>query len=133
MGISNDEADSVALSLSHRRQVSGLSVFYCLLSSLASSALSVLCPSEVSAGCMWSTSNPFSVKLQKSMITTHLHSFVPPFCPFRGTNFHNLFNVILSSRSSRPSRFTTISDHPPSKSMIILTLVKPPHPQILLP
>ena len=35
IGISRGEAESLGLSLSHRRQVSGLSVFHCLLSGLA--------------------------------------------------------------------------------------------------
>ena len=35
IGISRDEAESLGLSLSHRRLVGGLSVFYRLLSSLA--------------------------------------------------------------------------------------------------
>ena len=41
IGISHDEAESLGLSLSHRRQVGGLSVFYRLLSSLAPPALSL--------------------------------------------------------------------------------------------
>ena len=36
IGISRDEAESLGLSLSHRRQVGGLSVFYRLLSGLLS-------------------------------------------------------------------------------------------------
>ena len=36
IGMSRDEAESLGLSLSHRRQVGGLSVFYRLLSGLAS-------------------------------------------------------------------------------------------------
>ena len=35
IGISHDEAESLGLSLSHRRQVGVLSVFYCLLSGLS--------------------------------------------------------------------------------------------------
>ena len=38
------EEESMGFSLHHHTQVSGLSVFYCLLSGLAPSALSVLCP-----------------------------------------------------------------------------------------
>ena len=43
IGMSHDEAESMGLLLSHRRQVGGLSVFYRLLSGLAPSALSILC------------------------------------------------------------------------------------------
>ena len=41
IGISRDDAESLGLSLSHHRQVDGLSVFYCLLSSLAPPLCSV--------------------------------------------------------------------------------------------
>ena len=79
IGISRDEA--VGLSLPHRRQVGGLSVFHHHLSGLASSALSVICPAHISAGCSRSASNPLLVKLPKSRMTAHLHSFIPLFSP----------------------------------------------------
>ena len=41
---SHDQAEFLGLSLSHRRQVSGLSILYCLLSGLATPALSEICP-----------------------------------------------------------------------------------------
>ena len=45
-GISRDEAESLGLSLSHRRQVGGLSVFFRLISGLTLPlpALSAMCP-----------------------------------------------------------------------------------------
>ena len=64
IGISRDEAESLGLSLSHRRQVGGLSVFCRLLSGLAP---------QISAECSRSASNPLLVKLPKSRITAHLH------------------------------------------------------------
>ena len=76
---SRDEAESMGLSLHHRRKIGGLFVFSRLLSGLAPSALSVLCPPEVSAGLTRSTINPFLMKPPKSRITAHLHSFVTPF------------------------------------------------------
>ena len=77
IGFSHDEAESVGLSLSHRRQVGGLSVFYRLLFGLASPcplALSAICPAHISAGRSRSASNPLLVKLPKSRITAHFHS-----------------------------------------------------------
>ena len=44
IGISRDEAESLGLSLSHHRQVGGLSVFHRLLSSLAPPALFAIPP-----------------------------------------------------------------------------------------
>ena len=79
IGISHDEAESVGLSLSQRRQVGGLSVFYRLLSSLAPTTLSAICPHHISAGHSRSANNPLLVKLPKSRITAHLHSFIPLF------------------------------------------------------
>ena len=75
---------------------------------------------HVSAGLTQSTINPLLVKLCKSKITAHLHSFVPHFVfPTFGINFQILFNLILPSRSSR-HLFTIISDCPLSKAMIFL-------------
>ena len=79
IGISHAESESMGLSLSHRRQVAGLSVFYYLLSGLAPSTVSVLYTPQVSAGHTRSASNPLLVKLLKSRLTAHLHSFVPLF------------------------------------------------------
>ena len=56
-GISHDEAESMGLSLHHRRQFGVFFVFFRIISDLAPSALSVLSP-HVSAGCRWSTSTP---------------------------------------------------------------------------
>ena len=50
IGISQDEDESMGLSLCHKRQISILSVFYRLRSGLAPAALSVLCTAQVSAG-----------------------------------------------------------------------------------
>ena len=44
IGVSHDEAESLVLSLSHRRPVGGLSVFYPLFSGLAHPVLSAICP-----------------------------------------------------------------------------------------
>ena len=44
IGVCHDEAETMGLSLCHRRQVCGLSIFFHLISDLAPSALSVLCP-----------------------------------------------------------------------------------------
>ena len=82
-----------------------------------------LCHRQVSAGGTWSTRNPLLVKLLKFRTTAHLHSFIPT-C---GTTFHTLFNLILLSRSSK-QLFTTISGHPPSKTIIFSTPIKPPQP-----
>ena len=48
---SNDEAESMGLSLSHRRQFSGISVFYRILSGLAPSVPSVLFPLLLPSFC----------------------------------------------------------------------------------
>ena len=124
IGIARSEAESLGLSLSHRRQVGGLSVFYCLLSGLASPALSVTCPHHISAGRSRSANNPLLVKLPKSRITAYLHSFIPLFTAF-GMNSLTLFNPILPSRPSK-QLFITTSYHPPSKSSIFSTPVHPP-------
>ena len=81
IGISRDEAESLGLSLSHHRQVDGLFVFYCLLSGLTPPALSAICPHHISAGHSRSANIPLLVKLPKSRITAHLHSFIPLFSP----------------------------------------------------
>ena len=59
IGISSNEAESTSMLLRHRRWVGGLSVFHCLLSGLAPSALFVLCLPQVNAGHTQSTINPF--------------------------------------------------------------------------
>ena len=101
IGISRNEAESLGLSLSHRRQVGGLSLIYRLLSGLAHPALSAICPHHIYAGTSRSANNPLLVKLPKSRITAHLHSFIPLFSAF-GINPLTLFNPILPSRSSKP-------------------------------
>ena len=75
-GTPHNEAESMGLSLHHHGQVGGLSVFYCLLSGLVPSALSVLCPSKVSAGLTASTIIAPLVNPPKFRITAHLHSFL---------------------------------------------------------
>ena len=95
IGISRNEAESLGLSLSHRRLVSGLSVFYHLLSILALPALSAICPHHISTGCSRSANNPLLVKLPKSQITAHLHSFIPL--------FPRLWNKLPHSRQSHSS------------------------------
>ena len=64
--ISRDEAESFGLSLSYRRQVGGLSVFFCLLSGLTPTAVSMICPHHISAGRSRSANIPLLVKLPKS-------------------------------------------------------------------
>ena len=128
-GISHDEAESLGLSLSHHRQVGGLSVFYCLLSGLSPPALSAICPHHISSGRLRSASNSLLVKLPKSRIVAHLHSFIPLFSPF-GINSLTLFNPILPSRSSK-QLFTTTSYRPPSNSSIFSTPVNPPQTHLL--
>ena len=100
------------LSLSHRRQVGRLSVFYHLLSGPTPSAWNMLCPPSpfwVTAGCTWSTNNLLLVKLPKSTITAHLSSFVPP--------FSHLWNKSPHSLQSHPS------------FQVFKTAVHQPHPK----
>ena len=125
-GISHAEAESMGLSLSHHREVSGLSVFYLLLSGLAPSALSVLCHPQVSAGCIRSI-NPLLVKLPKSRITAHLHPLVPLYSPsveptstFSSISF---FPPDLQASCSLPSQ---IIRH--LKTEIFSSLINPPSP-----
>ena len=94
------------------------------------SALPVIYPSHISVGCSRSASHPLLVKLPKSRITAHLHSFILLFFPSFGTNSHTLFNPTPPSMPSK-QLFTTISYLPPSKTMIFFTSVNPP--QIHLP
>ena len=131
IGISRDEAESLGLSLSHRRLVGGLSVFYRLLSSLAPPALSAICPHHISAGRSRSANNPLLVKLPKSLLIFTL-SFL--FFPAFGINSHTVFNPIFPSRPSK-QLFTTTSYHPPSKSSIFCTplINYPPKPTLKFP
>ena len=92
IGISHDESESLGLSLSHHRQVGGLSVFYRLLSGLAPPALSAICPHHITAGRSRSANNPLLVKLPKSLLTFTL-SFL--FFPAFGIN--SLTHHLLSS------------------------------------
>ena len=71
IGISCGEAESFGFSLSHRRQVGSLSVFYFILYGLAPSAVSAIRPHHISAGHSRSANNPLLVKLPKSP-TPHL-------------------------------------------------------------
>ena len=123
IGISSDETESLGLSLSHRRQVGGLSVFCCLFSGLAPPVCDMYPPyfRRVLKVCQ----QPPSGKLPKSRITAHLHSFIPLFLPTFRINSHTLFNPIFPSRSSK-QLFTTTSYLPPSKTTTFSTPVNPP-------
>ena len=72
---------------------------------------------------------PLLIKLPKSRITAHLHSFIPLFSCF-GTNLHTLLSPSLPSRSSK-QLFTTISYLPPSISSIFSIPVNPPQTHLL--
>ena len=97
-GISHDEAESLGLSLRHRRQVGGISVFFHLISGLAPCPPPYFASPQVSLGRMQSTSNPLLLKLPTSRTAAYFHSFFPLF-PTCGSTFHTLFNLILLSRS----------------------------------
>ena len=61
---------------------------------------------QVSAGRIWSTSNPFWVKMPKSRTTSHLHSFIPLFlCPWNhlphSLQSHSSLTVLLRSPLTR--------------------------------
>ena len=81
IGISRDEAESLGLSLSLSPQAGRWS--FCLLPSplqpRSPPAVSVTCPHHISAGRSMSANNPLLLKLPKSRITAHLHSFIPLF------------------------------------------------------
>ena len=128
LGYSHDEAESLGLSLSHHRQVSGLSVFFCLLSGLASTALSAICPHHISAERSRSTNNPLLVKLPKSRITAHIHSFIPLF-----SHFWNKLPHPLQSHSSFQAFKTAVHHHlsSPIQTLIFSTPVNPPQTHLL--
>uniref|UniRef100_A0A8C4QN49 Integrin beta n=1 Tax=Eptatretus burgeri TaxID=7764 RepID=A0A8C4QN49_EPTBU len=107
---------SLGLSLSHRRLVGGLSVFYSLPSSVAPPALSAICPNHISAGCSRSANNPLLVKLPKSRITAHLHSFIPLFSRL----WNKLPQSIQSHSSLQPFKTAALS------SELVLENSKPP-------
>uniref|UniRef100_A0A8C4N7R5 Peroxisomal trans-2-enoyl-CoA reductase n=1 Tax=Eptatretus burgeri TaxID=7764 RepID=A0A8C4N7R5_EPTBU len=65
----------------YHRQVGGLCLLPSPLQSHPSPLLSAICPHHISAGRSRSANNPLLVKLPKSRIATHLHSFVPLFSP----------------------------------------------------
>ena len=107
IGISHDEAESLVLSLSHCRQVGGLSVFYSFLSSLAPPALSAICPTHISAGCSWSASNPLldkTTKIKNHCSPSLFHSsfFLP---------FWNKLPHTLQSHSSLQVFKTAVHHH----------------------
>ena len=57
-------------------------------------ALSAICPHHISTGCSMSANKPLLVKLPKSRITAHLHSFIPLFSRLwnklpHSINFHS--------------------------------------------
>ena len=97
IGISHGEAECLGLSLSHHRQVGGLSVFYRLLSGLAPPALSAICSPHISAGCSRSANNPLLLNYQnhESLLTFTLSFLFFPTC---GINSLTLFIPILPSR-----------------------------------
>ena len=73
IGISRDEAESMGLSLRHRRQVGGLFVFY-RTSFLVFHTLHFPCFARMLLqGHTRSTTNLLQVKLLNSRITAHLH------------------------------------------------------------
>ena len=82
--------------------------------------VSMLCPHNIFGGHSRFASNPLLVKLPKSRITAHLHSFI--------LLFSNLWNKLPHSPPSTCLKqlFTTISYILPSKTMIFFTLVNPP-------
>ena len=121
--ISRDEAESLGLSLSHHRQVGGLSVFYRLLSSLAPPpppALSAICPHHISAVRSRSANNPFLVKLPQSRIAAHLHSFIPLF-----PRLWNKLPHSIQSHSSLQAFKTAVHHHLLSSPIQILNLFYP--------
>ena len=121
IGISRNEAESLGLSLNHRRLVGDLSVFYRLLSSLGPPALSAICPHHISAGRSRSANNPLLVKLPKSPITAHLHSFIPHF-------FSHLWNKLphsIQSHSSLQAFKTAVHHRLLSSPIQILSLFYP--------
>ena len=86
--------------------------------------LSAICPHRISTGCSRSANKPLLLKLPKSRITAHLHSFISLFLPTFGINSLTLFNPILPFRSSKQLFTTTY--RPPSKSSIFSTPINPP-------
>ena len=120
IGISRNEAESLGLSLNHRRLVGGLSVFYRLLSSLAPPALSAICPHHISTGRSRSANNPLLVKLPKSRITAHLHSFIPLF-----SRLWNKLPHSILSHSSLQAFKTAVHHHLLSSPIQILDLFYP--------
>ena len=115
-----DEAESLGLSLSHCRLVSGLFVFYSLLFCLTPPALSVICPHHISTGRSRSANNPLLVKLPKSRITAHLHSFIPLF-----SRLWNKLPHSIQSHSSLQAFKTTVHHHLLSSPIQILDLFYP--------
>ena len=120
IGISRDEAEPLGLSLSHCRQVGGLSVFYRLLSGLTPLTVSAICPHQISTRCSRSANNPLLVKLPKSRITAHLHSFIPLF-----SHLWNKLPHSLQSHSSLQAFKTAVHHHLLSSPIQILDLLYP--------
>ena len=58
------------------------STSFLVLHLLPSPCIVFLTPSQVFAGCKWSTSNSLLMKLPKSRIAAHLHSFIVDFGSF---------------------------------------------------
>ena len=110
---------SLWASHSHRRLVGGLSVFYRFLSGLVPPALSAICPHHISAGCSSSANNPFLVKLPKSRIPAHLHTFILLFsCLWNklphSLQSHSSLQAFKSSCSPPP----LITPHPNPRSFL---------------
>ena len=106
IGISRDEAESLGLSLSHRTQVGGLSVFPCFVCALFPQYF----PRALKVCQQPPSGETAKIKNQCSPSLFH-SSFSPTF----EINSHTLFNPILPSRSSK-QLFTTISYLPLSKN-----------------
>ena len=121
IGISRDEAESLGLSLSHRKQVGGLSVFYRPFSSLALPVLFVICPHHISTGRSRSANNPLLVKLPKSRITAHLHFFIPLFSHL----WIKLPHSVQSHSSLQAFKTVVHQHHRLSSSIQILDLFYP--------
>ena len=87
---------------------------------------------HISTGRSRSTSNPFLVKLPKSRITAHLHSFIPLF-PHLSNKLPHSFQS-HSSLQVFKKLFTTISYLPPSKTSIFSTpLIHPKSTSLKFP
>ena len=120
IGISRGESECLGLSLSHCRQVGGLSVFYSLLSGHSPPAVSEISPHHISARRSRSANNPLLVILPISRITAHLHSFIPLF-----SSLWNKLPHSVQSHSSLQAFKTAVHHHLLSSPIQILDLFYP--------